>query len=87
MLGRRRPLLRAAAVGGAGYALGKRKAGPGDEEPRADVTGGGDRPDGAPSGPSASALDELEKLGKLKEQGILTQDEFDTQKAKILGAS
>lgn len=27
----------------------------------------------------------LEKLAKLKEQGILTQEEFDSQKAKILG--
>ena len=28
---------------------------------------------------------ELEKLGKLKEQGILTQEEFDAKKKQILG--
>ena len=28
--------------------------------------------------------DQLEKLAKLKEQGILTQEEFDTQKKKLL---
>jgi len=28
---------------------------------------------------------ELERLGKLKEEGILSDDEFAAQKAKILG--
>lgn len=31
-----------------------------------------------------SILDQLEKLGKLKENGILTQEEFDEQKKKLL---
>lgn len=31
-----------------------------------------------------STADELEKLGKLKDQGVLTSDEFDAQKAKLL---
>lgn len=31
-----------------------------------------------------NVLDQLEKLAKLKEQGILTQEEFDTQKKKLL---
>ena len=30
-------------------------------------------------------LDELERLGKLKEQGLLTADEFDAAKRKLLG--
>lgn len=30
-------------------------------------------------------LDELEKLGELKEKGILTEEEFETKKAQILG--
>ena len=29
-------------------------------------------------------LDQLQKLGELKEQGILTEAEFEAQKAKIL---
>jgi Bacterial PH domain/Short C-terminal domain len=29
-------------------------------------------------------LDQLERLGRLKEQGVLTEDEFQAQKAKIL---
>jgi hypothetical protein len=32
-----------------------------------------------------SKLEMLEKLGALRDRGILTQDEFETQKAKILG--
>ncbi len=32
-----------------------------------------------------SMADELKKLADLKEQGILTDEEFDTQKAKLLG--
>ena len=31
-----------------------------------------------------SPADELEKLGKLKEKGVITEEEFATQKAKIL---
>jgi hypothetical protein len=27
----------------------------------------------------------LEKLGRLRDQGVITQEEFDAQKAKILG--
>ena len=30
-------------------------------------------------------LDQLQKLGELKAQGVLTEDEFAAQKAKILG--
>lgn len=42
-----------------------------------------------PASPAPSTQDEqfeqLEKLGQLKEQGILTQEEFDAKKAQILG--
>lgn len=33
-----------------------------------------------------SAADELERLAALKEKGVLTDAEFDAQKAKVLGA-
>jgi len=38
----------------------------------------------APAGPTA--LDQLKELGELKAQGILTEEEFAAQKAKILNA-
>lgn len=36
--------------------------------------------------PSASTLDQLQQLGELKAQGILTDAEFEAQKAKILAS-
>ena len=40
----------------------------------------------APAAPSQEdQYAELEKLGQLKEQGILTQEEFDAKKRQILG--
>ena len=40
----------------------------------------------APAAPAAgdSTIDQLKELGELKAQGILTEDEFAAQKAKIL---
>jgi hypothetical protein len=37
----------------------------------------------APAG--ASVIDQLKELGQLKEQGVLTEEEFAAQKAKLLG--
>ncbi|MGN6588270.1 MAG: SHOCT domain-containing protein [Solirubrobacterales bacterium] len=34
----------------------------------------------------SSVIDQLKELGELKAQGILTEEEFAAQKAKILGA-
>ena len=45
----------------------------------------------APAPPAAapaaapSAIDQLKELGELKSQGILTEEEFAAQKAKLLG--
>ncbi len=35
--------------------------------------------------PQASVADELIKLASLRDSGVLTQEEFDTQKAKLIG--
>ena len=35
--------------------------------------------------PSADPIEQLKELAALKDQGVLTQEEFDAQKAKILG--
>ncbi len=39
----------------------------------------------APAGGEQSTIDQLKQLGELKEQGILTEEEFAAQKAKLLG--
>lgn len=89
MLRRRRPLARAAMVGGAGYLAGKkiqqgRDQGGGEPEPA--------QPETQAAAPAAgtgtdSTLDQLQKLGELKQQGVLTDAEFEAQKQKILAAS
>jgi Short C-terminal domain len=38
-----------------------------------------------PAPPQESTIDQLRELGQLKEEGILTEEEFAAQKAKILG--
>jgi hypothetical protein len=42
-------------------------------------------PAAAPAAPAPDPIEQLEKLGQLKAQGILTEAEFEAQKAKILG--
>jgi hypothetical protein len=52
------------------------------------------QPEAAPPAPAAlpatpaageSTIDQLRELGELKSQGILTEEEFAAQKAKLLG--
>jgi hypothetical protein len=38
------------------------------------------------SGPSADDIEQLKQLAALKDQGILTEEEFAAEKAKILGS-
>ncbi len=40
----------------------------------------------APQGGGPSIFDQLKQLGELKDQGVLTDDEFAAQKAKLLAA-
>lgn len=68
---RRRPLLRAAAIGGGAYMAGKRE--PVAAAPAADP---------AVSDP----IEQLTQLGKLRDQGVLSDEEFAAQKARILAS-
>jgi hypothetical protein len=40
----------------------------------------------APAAPAADPIQQLKELAALKDQGILTDDEFAAQKARILGS-
>jgi Short C-terminal domain len=42
-------------------------------------------PPPAPAAPAADPIAQLKELAALKDQGILTEEEFAAQKAKILG--
>jgi hypothetical protein len=40
----------------------------------------------APAAPAAAPIEQLKELAQLKEQGILTPEEFAVQKARLLGS-
>jgi Short C-terminal domain len=42
-------------------------------------------PEPAPAAPAADPIAQLRQLGELHEQGVLTDEEFAAQKAKLLG--
>ncbi|HUA45229.1 MAG TPA: SHOCT domain-containing protein [Solirubrobacteraceae bacterium] len=91
---RRRPLLRAAAVGGGAYALGKHaERSQAEAQDQAYYEGQQSMAAAPPAqaapasgGVSSDDVSRLQELGKLHEQGILTDEEFARQKALILGA-
>jgi hypothetical protein len=87
--GRRRPLLRAAVVGGAAYHAGKRvQEGREDDYERdariAELEAQQAQAAPPPQASQVDMVEQLERLAKLKEQGILTDAEFEVQKAKVL---
>jgi hypothetical protein len=97
MFMRRRPLLRAAAVGGGAYVAGRHMANKSaaqaqqedeqneridDLEQQAPASA----PAPAPAPAAApSLLDQLNQLDALHQQGALTDNEFTAAKAKLLG--
>jgi hypothetical protein len=101
MIGRRRrPLMRAAMMGGAGYVAGKHAQRSNyreqDQEARLEsLEGQGGAPQAAPPAaapaPAAAAgggQDVVARLTELKgllDAGALSQDEFDAAKRKVLG--
>jgi hypothetical protein len=104
---RRRPLLRAAAVGGGAYMAGKSRQRSQEREydqdqQIADLQAQQSMaqqpaqmapppppppPPPAPvsAGPSDDMIAKLTQLGQLHEQGVLTDEEFAQQKARVLG--
>jgi len=94
---RRRPLLRAAVVGGAAYHAGKRvqegrdadyeRDARMDELEQQQAMQQQAAPAAAPAGGiTDDAIEQIQKLGQLKEQGLITDDEFEAQKRKLLGS-
>jgi hypothetical protein len=95
MFRRRRPLLRAAAVGGGAYAMGSRHAANKQAEAQQDeqindLQNQAPAPAPAPAqapasaGISSDAVEKLQQLAKLHEQGVLTDEEFAAQKERLL---
>jgi hypothetical protein len=67
----RRPLTRAAMVGGAGYEIGKREAGGSAPEPVVDAAS------------EANRIDALTKLKSLLDDGVLTREQYDSEHARL----
>jgi hypothetical protein len=88
---RRRPLLRAAVIGGGAYAVGRNSANRSAEQAQQQSTQQAPQvPQQAPPPAAAppagdSMLDQLSKLTELHGQGALTDAEFSAAKAKLLG--
>jgi hypothetical protein len=68
---RRRPLIRAAMVGGAGYELGKRHQAGAQADPVEDAAS------------EAKRIDALTKLKALLDDGVLTQEQYDSEHARL----
>jgi membrane protease subunit (stomatin/prohibitin family) len=90
MMRRRRPVARAAMMAGGAavaYHAGKKSgtAQGAEQQASADPQYQQQAPAPAPGG--ADMVAQLEQLKKLLDEGVLTQAEFDAQKAKILQGS
>jgi hypothetical protein len=95
MIGRRRPLLRGAMVGGVGYMAGKaganRAARETSQEERIGNLEGSQPPPAQSSAavppstaPAPSTIEQLKQLGELRDGGVLTPEEFEREKQKLL---
>ena len=94
---RRRPLMRAAVVGGGAYIAGKhvanrqadQAAADADQDARISDLEQQQAPAPAPApAPAASSpmIDQLNQLAALHQQGVLTDDEFAAAKAKLFSS-
>jgi hypothetical protein len=97
MFRRRRPLARAAVVGGVAYHAGKKRS----EAEQADyerdarleeleqqqAMGAAPPPPAPAASGGVDVVEQLQKLAALKDQGILTEEEFAEQKRKLLASS
>jgi hypothetical protein len=89
MIRRRRPIMRGAMVGGLGYMAGKAGAKHAAQESSQGMEGG-QPPAAAPAAATApsvaggSKIEQLKQLGELRDSGVLTPDEFEREKQKIL---
>ena len=84
---RRRPLARAAVVGGTAYVAGKAGAKAGanqaaEQQQYAEPASVAAAT--APAAPAKDPMEQLKELAALHEQGVLTDAEFEVQKTKIL---
>ncbi len=98
---RRRPLLRAAVVGGGAYVAGRHMGRQAEQQGQAEDEQNErisdlEQQQAAPPAPAQQAapaaaaespmIDQLNQLATLHQQGVLTDDEFTAAKGKLLGS-
>ncbi len=85
--------MRAAMVGGAGYAVGKRRAASQEHEAEQDAQiQQAQTPQAAQAPPATGGagmsemdrIDALKKLGDLHDSGVLTDEQFEAEKEKLI---
>lgn len=81
---RRRPLLRAAVVGGGAYMAGKSAARRQQEQEQQPAQ---QQPAQVPSQGSPSLFDQLNQLSIMHDKGSLTDEEFAAAKSRLLGGA
>jgi hypothetical protein len=91
MFARRRPLARAAVVGGTAYYAGKKGAQSAQREADQNAQIAElqeqqyqQQAPAAPAAPAKDPMQQLKDLASLRDQGVLTDAEFEIQKTKIL---
>ncbi|HTR32257.1 MAG TPA: SHOCT domain-containing protein [Gaiellaceae bacterium] len=90
MIGRRRPLLRGAMIGGAGYMAGKSAARGQQRESEQEMrlqaleSQQAPPPAAAPAPAGDDLASKLAQLAQLQQSGVLTAEEFAAAKAKLL---
>jgi hypothetical protein len=84
---RRRMLLRGAVVAGGAYAVGKGVQRGRDADAQAEAAQPVEEaPQAQQAAVTEDTVEQLQQLAELKKQGILTDEEFAEQKARILGS-
>jgi membrane protease subunit (stomatin/prohibitin family) len=92
MIRRRRPILRGAMVGGMGYMAGKATAkrsaqeSSQEQQPAQPAAASAPAPAAAAGSSTGGTIEQLKQLGELRDSGVLTSEEFERQKQKILAA-
>jgi hypothetical protein len=76
-------MLRAAAVSGGAYVMGKRHAERSAEQGAEQAPAAAGAEEGG--GLSAQDMERLQQLAKLNKEGVITDEELAEQKARILG--
>lgn len=80
---RRRPLMRAAMVGGAGYAAGKRREAATETPAAPAPTQPPTAESAAPAASEANRIDALTKLKSLFDSGVLTREQYESERTRL----